>query len=134
MAKTHPHIASPTREQLAALVADRPSGIAGTYLALHDLVLGAVPDACFSVDEKDASIGYGKHQFGYNGWGMAAVTPYSRWVSLTLLHGSQLEDPEGLLIGTTMMRHLKPTSPDEVERHREAIESLVREAARLHVG
>ncbi len=132
MAKTHPHIEFPRAEQLAGLVADRHDEIARVYLALHQLVIDAVPDARFSVDEKDASIGYGAHQFGYNGWGMAAVTPYGRWVSLTLLHGSQLEDTQGLLVGDAVMRHVKPRTMSEVDHHREALESLLRAAAALH--
>ncbi|WP_029088310.1 DUF1801 domain-containing protein [Brevibacterium album] len=132
MAKTHPHIDAPTRAQLTELVRDRPQELAEVYLALHDLVLSVLPDIRHSVDEVDASIGYAAHQYGYNGWGMAALTPYSRWVSLTLLHGSQLEDPAGLLVGSTMMRHVKLSRPAEVEDDAPAISALLRAAATLH--
>ncbi|HIX00456.1 MAG TPA: DUF1801 domain-containing protein [Candidatus Nesterenkonia stercoripullorum] len=137
MAKTHPHIEFPTGQQLAELaelVAGRADEMARLYLALHELVIATVPEVRFSVDEKDASIGYGAHQFGYNGWGMAAVTPYRRWVSLTLLDGSQLEDPQGLLIGEAVMRHVKPKALDEFEQQRDAIEGLLRAAVQLHAG
>ena len=46
------------------------------------------PDVAASVDTVDHAIGYGAHQYGYNGWGMAAVMPYAKWVSLTLMQGS----------------------------------------------
>jgi hypothetical protein len=131
MAKTHPHITAPTPAQLARLVEDRPEPIAQTYLALHALVLETLPDVEHSVDEVDASIGYAAHQYGYNGWGMAAVTPHSRWVSLTLLQGSRLPDPSGLLEGTAVMRHVKPRTPEEVEEHRADLAALLLAAARL---
>ncbi|MDN5683799.1 DUF1801 domain-containing protein [Corynebacterium glyciniphilum] len=117
MSKTHPHIVSPGPEQLATLVEERPE---------------ALPDVMNSVDTVDASIGYGAHQYGYNGWGMAAVTPYKKWVSLTLLHGADLEDPSALLTGTATMRHVKLASEEEFEANRAAIIALVRSAAELH--
>lgn len=101
------------------------------YLSLHELVLAAVPDVKFSVDEVDASIGYGTHQYGYNGWGMAALTPHGKWISLTLLQGSRLDDPSGLLTGTAVMRHVKLSKPDELSKHRGDIETLVRSASTL---
>ena len=62
-------------------------------------MLEAVPRVRYSVDCVDREIGYGARQFGYDGWGMAAVTPYTKWVSVTLLRGALLEDPDGLLEG-----------------------------------
>lgn len=132
MAKTHPHVDRPDDGVLAALVASRSSAVRETYLALHRLVLEAVPEVEFSVDTVDASIGYGQHQYGYDGWGMAAVTPYTQWVSLTLLDGATLVDPEGLLEGTRQMRHVKPRSAARVADRRDALLALVRQAAALH--
>jgi hypothetical protein len=134
MAKTHPHIDSPGPEQLATLVEGRPAALTEVYLGLHQLVMGALPDVVNSVDTVDASIGYGARQYGYDGWGMAAVTPYKRWVSLTLLHGADLEDPSGLLSGTARMRHVKLAGEEELEANRAAIIALVRRAAELHEG
>lgn len=134
MAKTHPHIDSPTPEQLATLVAGRPENLVEVYLALHELVISAVPEVRFSVDEVDASVGYGARQYGYSGWGMAALTPFGKWVSLTLLRGSLLDDPSGLLVGTTMMRHVKLSTPEQVEERRAAIQDLIRAASELHAG
>ena len=132
MAKTHPHIESPTPTQLRSLVLDRSEALVQTYLALHEILVSALADVVYLVDEVDASVGYGAHQYGYNGWGMAALTPYTKWVSLTLLHGAQLPDPEGLLTGTAQMRHVKLKHPDEVAQHSEALKSLVQAAAQLH--
>ncbi|MGA4669124.1 DUF1801 domain-containing protein [Propionibacteriaceae bacterium Y1923] len=129
MARTHPHIDSPTAEQLAALVAERPAPLAEAYLRLHELVLEALPDVRFSVDTVDHAIGYGAHQYDHNGWGMAALTPFGKWVSLTLLQGSRLDDPAGLLSGSTTMRHVKVSTPDEIAAARAAIIDLVRDAA-----
>ncbi|MGI6877883.1 DUF1801 domain-containing protein [Microbacterium sp. gxy059] len=131
MAKTHPHIDSPTRDQLASLVSDRPDAIREVYLALHEIVLDALPDVVFSVDEVDAAIGYGARQYGYGGWGMAAVTPFGRWASLTLMRGSELDDPAGLLEGTAGMRHVKLRRPEEAEERRREIVDLVRAASLL---
>lgn len=134
MSKTHPHIVSPSSEQLATLVEERPEALTVIYLGLHQLVTETLPDVMNSVDTVDASIGYGAHQYGYNGWGMAAVTPYKKWVSLTLLHGADLEDPSELLTGTATMRHVKLASEEEFEANRAAIIALVRSAAELHEG
>ncbi|MGD8215181.1 hypothetical protein [Aestuariimicrobium sp. Y1814] len=98
-------------------------------MVCHPMVLGALPDVRFSVDTVDHAIGYGAHQYGYNGWGMAALTPFGKWVSLTLLQGSRLDDPAGLLTGSTAMRHVKVSTPVEVAAAQAAILDLVRDAA-----
>lgn len=134
MAKTHPHIESPETDQLRALVEGRPEPLVEAYLALHDLVVAALPDVRFSVDTVDASVGYAAHQYGYNGWGMAALTPYGKWVSMTLLRGARLDDPAQLLSGTSTMRHFKVTGPDDVRANGEAIRALVLDASRLLEG
>lgn len=132
MAKTHPHTDQPTVDKLAALVADRPEAIRDAYLELHRVVLQAAPgDLRYSVDEVDCSIGYAARQYGYNGWGMAAVTPYAKWVALTFLDGRLLPDPAGLLQGAAQMRHIRvSTAADVIDRSAEICE-LVRAAAAL---
>ncbi|MBK7820474.1 MAG: DUF1801 domain-containing protein [Tessaracoccus sp.] len=132
MAKTHPHIEAPSDEQLAALVKNRPEPLAEVYLELHRLIVEALPEVTNSVDTVDASIGYGAHQYGYNGWGMAAVTPFAKWVSLTLLHGADLADPDALLTGTSKMRHVKLKHPEELAAARGPIARLIVAAAELH--
>ncbi|MGO1266089.1 MAG: DUF1801 domain-containing protein, partial [Microbacterium gubbeenense] len=102
MAKTHPHIETPTADDLMRVIGDRP--LTDVYLALHALVIATLPTIRHSVDEVDAVIGYGAHEYGYSGWGMAAVSPFTKWVSLTLMKGAELTDPDGLLTGTASMR------------------------------
>ncbi|MFT0846157.1 DUF1801 domain-containing protein [Actinomycetaceae bacterium L2_0104] len=132
MAKTHPHIDSPTALQLRSLLEGRPGLLVQVYLALHELVVTALPDVRFSVDTVDAAVGYGARQYGYNGWGMAALTPFGKWVSLTLLQGSKLEDPERLLKGTAVMRHIRLSKPVSVQENRAEISRLVVAASRLY--
>ncbi len=135
MAKSHPHLDFPTSEQLQALVVCKPQIIADTYLALHSAVLDALPDVIYSVDEIDTVIGYGAHQYGYNGWGMAAISPFTKWASLTFFAGPRLNDPDKILQGTSRaMRHVKMSTPEEVTAHRDAITALVLGAATINVG
>lgn len=134
MAKTHPHIDQPTDDQLAELAGAQPESLRETYLALHRLVLDAVPEISASVDTVDGQIGYGARQFGYNGWGMAAVSPHSKWVSLYFMGGAQLPDPEGLLLGGTAMRHIKLDSPGQVVELEAQLRDWLAAAARLHAG
>lgn len=132
MAKTHPHLDAPTPGQLRQIAGEHSDDIVEAYLTLHQIVLDAVPELSFSVDTVDASVGYGAHQFGYNGWGVAALTPYRRWVSLTLLQGARLADPHGLLTGTSTMRHVKVSDASDVENTHAAITGLILAAVGLY--
>jgi hypothetical protein len=133
--KTHPHIDGPSEADLGRLIEGRPSAIRELYLDAHRLVIGAVPDLEYSVDCHDAEIGYGARQFGYDGWGMAAITPYQKWVSLAFVRATSLDDPEGLLEGTgSTMRHIKLRSREELAKRREAIRRLLEEAVRVNQG
>lgn len=104
------------------------------YLALHKLVVSVVPKLEFSVDVVDAGVGYGAHQFGYNGWGMAALSLHNRWVRLTLLQGSRLEDPAEIMEGSSTMRHVKISTMSEVETKREAVEAILFAASTVNQG
>jgi hypothetical protein len=132
MAKTHPHVDMPSETDLSVLLESRPPGIRQLYLDAHRLVLEAVPDIRYSVDCVDGGIGYGARQFGYDGWGMAAVTPYTKWVSVTFLRGARLADPDALLQGATLMRHVKLKSTEQFEVCRQAIKRLLDAAATLN--
>lgn len=126
---THPHIDTPSEEELAGLVSGRSPALSQLYLDVHRLVLETIPDVRYSVDCTDAEIGYGSRQFGYNGWGMAALAPYSAWVSLAFIRGTTLDDPKGLLEGTgTTTRHVKLRSSGELADKREAIVRLLEAA------
>jgi hypothetical protein len=131
--KTHPHIDMPPEDALEALVEDLDPVVRQLYLDVHRLVTETVPDASYSADCEDAAIGYGARQFGYDGWGMAALAPYRSWVSLGFLRGASLHDPDGLLEGTgTAVRHVKLRSAEEFARRRDAIKCLLQEAAGLN--
>ena len=132
---THPQIEMPSEADLSRLVEGRQAAVGEVYLATHRLVLEAVPDIRYAVDTVDAQIGYGARQFGYGGWGMAALAPYTNWVSLALLRGAELDDPDGLLEGTgRSVRHVKVRSTEQLAERREAIKRLLEAAARLNLG
>jgi len=131
--KTHSHIERPAEEQLRAVVENKHPVIRELYLATHQLVLETLPDVVFSVDCHDGAIGYGARQYGYNGWGMAALAPYTNWVSLAFLRGTALDDPAGLLEGTGgSVRHVKVRSPEQLEDLRGPLRGLVEAASQLN--
>jgi hypothetical protein len=117
MVKTHPHISSPTSADLVRVAGERP--FVNVYVALHELVMATLPDIVNSVDEVDAAVGYGAHQYGYNGWG-------------TLLKGAELDDPAGLFTGSATMRHVKLATLDELARARDGIAGLLLAASRAN--
>lgn len=130
--KTHPHIDRPSEAQLRKQVSDKAPAIRDVYLETHRLVVETLPDVAYSVDCSDGQIGYGARQYGYDGWGMAALAPHTKWISLGFLRGSALDDPDKLLEGTgASVRHLKLRSQDELAARRAAIERLLEVAAEL---
>lgn len=132
-ARTHPHIEMPSAEELGRLIEDRQPLIRQLYLDAHRLIVEAVPTIRFAVDCVDLEIGYGARQFGYDGWGMAAVTPYTSWVTVTLVKGAALDDPTGLLEGASQtMRHVKLRTPEQLEQAHDALQHLIQGAARLY--
>lgn len=134
-AKTHPHIERPSEEQLRAVVDNRDPVIRELYFATHRLVVETLPDVIYSVDCHDGEIGYGARQYGYNGWGMAAVVPYTKWVSLAFINGTSLEDPAGLLEGTgSTVRHVKVRSLEQLADLSHSLRGFVAAASRLNQG
>ena len=132
--KTHPQVDMPSEDDLSRLVERHPLAVREVYLDAHRLVLEAFPEVRYAVDTMDGQIGYGERQFGYNGWGMAALAPYTNWVSLGFLRGVALDDPDGLLEGTSAaVRHLKLRSIEQLAERRGAIKRLLEDAARLNL-
>jgi len=132
-AKTHPHTEMPSEDDLRRLIESSFPAHAELYLDVHRLVVSAVPDVRYSLDRVDGAIGYGERQFGYDGWGMAALTPYRGWVSLAFLRGTQLHDPTHLLEGSgALVRHVKLRSAEDLAVKREGLKSLIEQAARLN--
>ncbi|MCL2606176.1 MAG: DUF1801 domain-containing protein [Coriobacteriia bacterium] len=133
MPNTHPHIDMPTNDDLRRLSNDRPESIAQLYLEAHALIVETEPNIQYSVDQVDLGIGYGARQFGYDGWGMMAVTPFTKWVTITFLMGAHLPDPTNILEGSAPhMRHVKLKSLEQLEDARAAIKNLILEAAQYH--
>jgi hypothetical protein len=130
--KTHPHIDRPSEAQLRGVIEGKPPAIRQLYLETHRLVLATLPDLAYSVDCRDGQIGYGARQYGYDGWGMAAIVPYTKWISLGFIRGTALDDPDRLLEGTgTSVRHVKLKSPEQLAATRAAIRRLLKAAARV---
>ncbi|MBN2848305.1 MAG: DUF1801 domain-containing protein [Coriobacteriia bacterium] len=128
--RTHPHTDMPPEGDLAGLILEKYPAHRELYLETHRLILDAVPDLRYSVDLHDATIGYGARQFGYDGWGMAALAPHKGWVSLVLFRGTVLDDPEGLLEGTgALVRHVKLRSLEDLVARREPLARLLKAAA-----
>ncbi len=131
--RKHPHIEMPSEDQLRRVVEQRPLEILDLYLAVHRLVTRALPDVVYSVDQTDAHIGYGARQYGYNGWGMAALAPASKWVSLAFMRGASLADPGGLLEGAgRAVRHVKIRSIRDLDAQRDHITALLVSASGLN--
>ncbi len=81
----------------------------------------------------DGQMGYGARQYGYNGWGMAALSAHNKWASLIFMRGADLEDNERLLEGTgKKIRHVKLRSPEQFEEKRSALSRLIRAASKLN--
>jgi hypothetical protein len=133
--KTHPHIDQPTEAELSRLIESKPPQLGRLYLETHRLVLEILPEVVYSVDCHDSEIGYGARQYGYDGWGMAALTPYTNWISLGFTKGTALADPDGLLEGTgTTMRHMKLRSAEQLMERRDAIRRFLEAAATINQG
>ncbi|NLG09080.1 MAG: DUF1801 domain-containing protein [Deinococcales bacterium] len=128
----HPHLESPTDAQLLEVLADRSEAMRDLYLQLHHLVLGTLPDVNASVDLVDGMTGYGVRQYGYGGWGMAALSAHAKWVRLVFMRATELDDPTGVLEGSgKSLRHVKVRSAEELAERAAAIRSLLVQASRL---
>lgn len=119
----------PSSAELAHLILDKQPTHHELYLEAHRFIVEVVPDIRYSVDLVDGAIGYGSRQFGYDGWGMAALMPHKGWVSLVLFRGATLDDPADLLEGTgAMVRHVKLRSLEELVAQREPFTRLLKAA------
>ncbi len=124
--RTHPHTEMPTIDDLTSLILEKQPAHRDLYLAAHQLFLEVVPELRYSVDLTDAVIGYGQRQFGYDGWGMAALSPHAKWVSFILFRGAQLDAPDGLFEGSgPHMRHLKLRALEAFGAKRDMLAGLI---------
>ncbi len=133
--RIHPHTEMPSEDELARLILEKQPAHHRLYLAVHEVILDAVPDIRYSVDLDDAVIGYGQRQFGYDGWGMVALSPHKNWVSVILFRGAHLDAPDRLLEGVgPNMRHIKLRSLEELQKKREVLRRLIVEASEPQEG
>ena len=131
--RTHPHTDMPTEDELTRLILDKHPKHHELYLETHRLILRAAPDLRYSVDLVDGVIGYGARQFGYDGWGMAALSPHKGWVSLVLFRAGVLDDPDGLLEGSgALVRHVKLRSVEHLAASRESLKRLLEAAVNIN--
>ena len=132
-ARTHPHIDNPSVEQLRDVLEDWDEPVRELCVEAHRLVVEALPDVVCALDRQDGEMGYGARQYGYDGWGMAAVTPYSKWVTVAFLRGTKLDDPHGVLEGAgKTIRHVKLRSREQLEERRGALRDLLIAASKLN--
>ncbi|MCH7734785.1 MAG: DUF1801 domain-containing protein [Chloroflexi bacterium] len=90
---------------------------------VRDIVEGSAPDA-------GASIKWSQPVFEQNG-PFCYVRAFKNHVNFGFWRGAELPDPEGLLQGDgDKMRHIRLSSPDEVES--DAFAALVRSAVELN--
>ena len=131
--KQHPHTAMPSVDALREVIQRVHPQHEALYLAVHALVLEAVPDVRYDVDLVDGAVGYGARQFGYGGWGMAALQAHKGWVSLYFMEGVLLDDTDGVLEGRgKLLRHAKLRSEAALAERASAIGALLVAATRLH--
>lgn len=127
----HPHIEWPSAEQIISVLRNKTPMIRQLYLDTHMLILETLPNVAYSIDCQDGQMGYGARQYGYDGWGMAALSAHSKWVSLVFMRGTDLEDPDGLLEGTGKnVRHVKLHSPEQAKERRSVLIALIKAASK----
>lgn len=129
----HLHIERPSLEQIKSVLQSKAPVIRQLYFDMHMLILDILPDVVYSIDCQDGQMGYGARQYGYNGWGMAALSAHSKWISLVFLCGTSLEDPDKLLEGTGKnIRHVKLRSTEQLEKKCNALSRLIKAASKLY--
>jgi hypothetical protein len=122
-----------TRPPVTAIekaLAGRDVELKKLYLKIHALVLKTLPGVSYTIDTKDGMMGYGAHQYGADGWGIAALACHSRWVSLGFVHGAELPDPTRILEGSGKnVRHVKIRSEADLKERWSAVRALILAAA-----
>lgn len=135
MSERHPHIQQASEEQLLKLLQDRSPELQEIFLTVHRLVLRLFPGVQYDTDTVDGATSYGIRQYGYDGWGMAALSPHTKWVSLHFMRGADLDDPAGILEGSgKRLRHVKIRSLEQLQEQESLLTQLLEQAASLHTG
>jgi hypothetical protein len=105
--------------------------VQGIAAAARSLILEVMPGAIEQVDAPSKIIAYG---YGTTYADLiCAIAPFKTYVNLMFSRGVDLEDPQGLLIGTgKRARHIKLTTVDEV--HQPAVREIILQAVQLTTG
>lgn len=123
---THRQRESPSEADIRAALATRDAAIVDLALEVRAFVHEVLPDVHEALDTHDGMLGFGARQYGANGWGVAALAVYSRWVSLVFIRGAGLPDPAHLLEGSgKSTRHVKVRSSAEFEGRRGELRELL---------
>jgi hypothetical protein len=126
----NPQRERPSSSQIAKALSGRDAELKKLYLKVHALVLKTLPGVSYTIDLKDGTMGYGAHQYGASGWGIAALACHSRWVNLGFVSGAGLPDPSRILEGSgKSVRHVKIRSEAELEERSQAVRALILAAA-----
>lgn len=129
----HPQIDQASDEKLADLLQGKTPEIRQLFLATHRLILETLPDVKYATDSDDGTTGYGIRQYGYDGWGMAALAAHARWVTLMFLSGTDLEKHTDLLEGAgKKMRHVKLRSMEQFAQQKNELRMLIEVAAKIN--
>lgn len=135
VAEKHRHIVQATEDQLLALLAGTSPGLREVYLEAHRLICSVLPDVRYETDTADGVTSYGVRQYGYDGWGMAALSAHGKWVSLHFFRGTDLDDPSGILEGSgKRLRHVKLRSTEQLKERTAGLARLLVQAAARNAG
>jgi len=102
-----------TPAELRAFLAPHPPAVRTLAQQLRKVVLAVVPDAIEQIDQPAHLLGYGfaptyRHT-------VCVIMPLKAGVNLGFPSGTDLPDPQGLLIGTgKRARHVKLTQPEQI--------------------
>jgi Domain of unknown function (DU1801) len=112
VAKYSPEIAAALRDARARLRGHFPRGFELVFENYNALVFGMSP----TERSLDAFV---------------SIAGYPRWVTLFFLHGTELDDPAGLLAGTgKQVRSIRLVTPADLARPE--VEALIAQAMRRH--
>jgi len=105
----------PPTDQLLEYLAEYNLRVGELALSLREIILTEAPDATEKVFKSYVvSTNYSFTERWMDGFCYIAV--YPRHVNLGFARGAELDDPEGLLLGSgKIMRHLKVAQPDDLK-------------------
>jgi hypothetical protein len=127
----NPQRERPSKVEIEKALSGRDADLKKLYLKVHALMLKTLPGVNYTIDLKDGAMGYGAHQYGASGWGIAALACHSRWINLGFVSGARLPDPSRILEGSgKSVRHVKIRSKAELEERLQAVRALILAAAK----